>query len=107
MFINFIKSLELDWLEHLFDKGKVVGSSPTRLKDMPQLCLETFVTQYYWFIAIFLLVYWFNTAKQLPKLSETLFVRDMLISTKSTNKAINDNMGETLQINIIPVGQKN
>lgn len=74
---------------------------------MPQLCLETFVTQYYWFTAIFLLVYWFNTVKQLPKLSETLYIRDMLISTKSVNKPINENIGEALQINIVSVGQKN
>jgi F0F1-type ATP synthase membrane subunit b/b' len=73
---------------------------------MPQLCIETFVTQYFWFVAIFILIYWFNSTKQLPKISQILFVRDQLISTKPVSANTKDSTSDSLKINIIPVPQR-
>lgn len=72
---------------------------------MPQLAFETFVTQYFWFVTIFLLVYWFNSTKQLPKISLILFIRDQLISTKPVNTTLKDLSDQSLKLTIIPINQ--
>lgn len=73
---------------------------------MPQLCIETYVTQFVWFIGLFLFIYWFNTTNQLPKISEILFVRDQLSSVKLDNNNSKESVNDSFKINIVVLPQR-
>jgi len=62
---------------------------------MPQLWIETFVTQYFWLLLILFSFYYFITTQVIPNISETIKARqisdnkDIKIEEVANEKAIN------------------
>jgi hypothetical protein len=52
---------------------------------MPQLSIETFVTQYFWLVVIFFAFYFISAAIILPKIATIIKTRNKLSSVSSTS----------------------
>ena len=58
---------------------------------MPQLSIETFVSQYFWLVLIFFTLYFLMVTKFIPLISETLKARNTLdIKEKVQKKQIKE-----------------
>jgi hypothetical protein len=57
---------------------------------MPQLQIETYVTQYFWLVVFLFSIYYFMASTYMPKIAETLKLRKKLTSS-STSTISSDN----------------
>lgn len=55
---------------------------------MPQLSIETFVSQYFWFIVILLAFYYFAITKVIPKLSIIIKTRNKTSQISQDNTVV-------------------
>ena len=64
---------------------------------MPQLSIETFVTQYAWLMVILLTFYYFNVTEFIPRVSETLKLRNKIENEQEeTSKEESNQEGKKL-----------
>ena len=69
---------------------------------MPQLSIETFVSQYFWFIVILLAFYYFAITKVIPKLSIILKTRNktsLISQDNSVVSSIDSSKASTVFLN--------
>lgn len=53
---------------------------------MPQLSIETFVSQYFWFITIFLAFYIYSVTQVIPRITEIMKTRKKCVTDISTTE---------------------
>lgn len=63
---------------------------------MPQLHIETFVTQYFWLVVCLFVFYYINAVEILPSISEILKIRQKLEISKDEKKE-KDIEGESIK----------